>query len=346
MMDAAAAPAHSTPAPVAITEDEAALYDRQIRLWGVDAQQRMRNASILVLGLRGIATETIKNIVLAGVGKITLIDGELVSEEDLGCGFFFTANDVGKPRVDAAEERIQDLNPRVTIETVKDESVLDNDLDDLIRAAHLVCATDKSKQMLLRVDEACRRLGKMFYAGGTYGMIGYVFADLGTHEYIATTKSSSNPQDSSTKPRNVKFTTTYPSLAEALDHSWKGVTRSQTRELNPIVLFTVLALWEYQSLHGKLPNDVSAADELESIANRLLTAAAVNKQAASSVPRDLVEPLSITSYAEFSPICAVVGGVLAQDLLKALAGKEPPLMNFFTFDGNVGTGNVARLSMK
>jgi ubiquitin-like 1-activating enzyme E1 A len=76
--------------------DEAALYDRQIRLWGLEAQNRMRNATILVANLRGVATETIKNIVLAGIGKLILVDAESVTEEDLGAGFFFREGDVGK----------------------------------------------------------------------------------------------------------------------------------------------------------------------------------------------------------------------------------------------------------
>lgn len=57
---------------------------------------RMRNATICVVQLRGTATETIKNIVLAGIGKLILVDGGEISEEDLGAGFFFRDGDVGK----------------------------------------------------------------------------------------------------------------------------------------------------------------------------------------------------------------------------------------------------------
>jgi len=57
---------------------------------------RMRNAVILVLQLRGVATETIKNVVLAGIGKLIVVDHEDVKEEDLGCGFFFRDEDVGQ----------------------------------------------------------------------------------------------------------------------------------------------------------------------------------------------------------------------------------------------------------
>ena len=56
----------------------------------------MRNATILVLRLKGVATEAIKNIVLAGIGKLVVVDPDTVSEEDLGAGFFFRDEDVGK----------------------------------------------------------------------------------------------------------------------------------------------------------------------------------------------------------------------------------------------------------
>lgn len=56
----------------------------------------MRNATILVLTIRGLATEVIKNIVLAGVGKLIIADNEDVKEEDLGTGFFFRDEDLGR----------------------------------------------------------------------------------------------------------------------------------------------------------------------------------------------------------------------------------------------------------
>ena len=56
----------------------------------------MRNATIMIVRLKGVATETIKNIVLAGIGKLVVADDALVSEEDLGAGFFFQEDDLGK----------------------------------------------------------------------------------------------------------------------------------------------------------------------------------------------------------------------------------------------------------
>ena len=111
----------------------------------------------------------------------------------------------------------------------------------------------------------------------------------------------------------MKLTASYVPLRDALAHRWTGLTRKQTKELNPSVVFTVLgaylpfcafaesdrmltawarraALWEYQAKHGgRLPADAAALAELEAAATALLTNAEVNKQALAAVPRELLE---------------------------------------------------------
>jgi ubiquitin-like 1-activating enzyme E1 A len=91
----------------------------------------------------------------------------------------------------------------VTVETIPTASVLERDkLDGLVQSVDLVCVTDWSRDGLVRsfwkfdtltskcgflqtrVNEACRRLGKPLYLGGTYGLLGYIFCDLLNHEYI------------------------------------------------------------------------------------------------------------------------------------------------------------------
>lgn len=131
----------------------------------------MRNATILVLTLKGLATEVVKNIVLAGVGKLIIADNEDVKEEDLGTGFFFRDEDVGQKvrfltlghdrrpflrlritghssllcqRVDVARPRVESLNPLVAIEAVT--SYDDQSLVKLIERVDLVCATAETRE--------------------------------------------------------------------------------------------------------------------------------------------------------------------------------------------------------
>jgi ubiquitin-like 1-activating enzyme E1 A len=67
-----------------LSADDFALYDRQIRLWGAQAQERIRNAHILLVSLRALGTEIAKNLTLAGISSLTIVDDEPVTEEDLG----------------------------------------------------------------------------------------------------------------------------------------------------------------------------------------------------------------------------------------------------------------------
>jgi ubiquitin-like 1-activating enzyme E1 A len=58
----------------------------------------MRSSTVLLLSLRSLAHETIKNLVLAGIGRLIIMDDSQVTEEDLGSGFLFREEDdaVGK----------------------------------------------------------------------------------------------------------------------------------------------------------------------------------------------------------------------------------------------------------
>jgi ubiquitin-like 1-activating enzyme E1 A len=80
-----------------LSAEEMAQYDRQIRLWGAEAQQRIRSANILLVSLRALGTEIAKNLTLAGVRSLTIIDEDVVTEEDLGAQYFLREEDVGKP---------------------------------------------------------------------------------------------------------------------------------------------------------------------------------------------------------------------------------------------------------
>lgn len=79
-----------------ISEQEAQIYDRQIRLWGLKTQQRMSKSRVLVYGMTGLAVETCKNLVLSGLGNVCIMDSENVTMELLGANFFVTEQDVGK----------------------------------------------------------------------------------------------------------------------------------------------------------------------------------------------------------------------------------------------------------
>lgn len=57
---------------------------------------RLRTANILLIGMKALANEIAKNLVLAGIGSMTIQDDQLVQEDDLGCQFFISEHHVGQ----------------------------------------------------------------------------------------------------------------------------------------------------------------------------------------------------------------------------------------------------------
>ncbi len=73
-------------------------YDRQLRLWGAKGQAALGAARVCLLGAGPTGTETLKNLVLPGIGHIVVVDGARVAANDLGNNFFVTPDRVGQPR--------------------------------------------------------------------------------------------------------------------------------------------------------------------------------------------------------------------------------------------------------
>ncbi|CAG5094310.1 Oidioi.mRNA.OKI2018_I69.XSR.g13442.t1.cds [Oikopleura dioica] len=99
-------------------------YDRQIRLWGDHGQTALENAHVLVCGVTTTSCETVKSLILPGVGKITLIDHKVVEKEDISSNFFLTKADLGRNRAEAVLSNISELNPSVKV-SYDDRNVAD-----------------------------------------------------------------------------------------------------------------------------------------------------------------------------------------------------------------------------
>ena len=105
-------------------------YDRQLRLWAASGQQALENAKILLLnsGPGVVGVETLKNLILPGIGSFTIVDEALVEEEDLGVNFFLTEDSLGKSRAEECSNLLRELNPEVVghgIRTVSSSSLLE-----------------------------------------------------------------------------------------------------------------------------------------------------------------------------------------------------------------------------
>eukprot|EP01137_Pigoraptor_chileana_P036644 Opistho-2@32587 len=313
----------------AMDDDEAALYDRQIRLWGAEAQKRMRSSRLLVAGMRGLAAETLKNCVLAGVHSVTILDSHIVQWEDLGANFFLSEEDVGKNRAEAAVEKVRALNPMVKITT--DTADISTKDDEYFSQFDIACIFDLGLTETMRVNNICREKNVKFFAGSVFGMYGFFFADLGIHEYVEETRIHSQETGETT----TKFTSgriEYVPLSSAVATNWSAFTPRKLKNLNKAVLFTILLL-RFRGAHGRSPvsgDEASLAADRDAIFPPNVAAIAGNED---------IQILCANAAYELSPIAAIVGGLLSQEVLKAASKKEMPHNNLFVYNGIDGTNS-------
>lgn len=341
-----------------ISADEIALYDRQIRLWGVKAQERLRSAKILLIGMKALANEIAKNLVLAGVGSLTVLDPELVTEDDLSSQFFISQEHIGQNRAQAALPQILKLNPRVAL--FADPDPVASKYPEYFSTFDITIATNLSIDVLTDINAACRINGRKFYAADTHGMYGYVFADLILHEFVVERQMGNKATEvgkAETPTRLILSTSSKRENGKSIEMVRKSesfsplllantsplpadISNNRRRRMQVTPLLSCFrALFEYQKLSmGRLPSNNRASIVL-------FTRLATEKHRELLLPPETLRSDFLRSFlqnigSEVSPVAAFLGGSLAQDVINVLGQREQPLQNMLLFDGEEFKGPV------
>jgi molybdopterin/thiamine biosynthesis adenylyltransferase len=111
-------------------------YDRHDLITWWD-QEKVSQARVIVAGAGALGNEVLKLLALIGVGQITVIDFDVISPSNLARMVLFREQDIGRPKVQAAVERVQEINPQVEVRGVQGDLRFDLGLGDY-RHAHLV----------------------------------------------------------------------------------------------------------------------------------------------------------------------------------------------------------------
>ncbi|KAH7462498.1 hypothetical protein KRP22_004919 [Phytophthora ramorum] len=309
----------------AFSAAEAAVYDRQMRLWGVEAQKRLQSSRVLVSGLSALGSELVKNLVLAGMG-VTLHDTQPATSTAVATQFFLSEDDIGKNRAEACLARVQELNPLVQVSS--ETKPLADLPDEFFKQFTVVCLVGAELDAELRLDALCRSFGTAFFAARSFGFDGVVFADLGDHTFRRNAVGAdAAPSD----PVTVQF----PTLEEAQKVQWSSLqsTRKRAPQL-PQVFVKNQLLQGFKSKEGiKEITDNHVVDFIQ-YAREQFRANGLDEDYLS--PDDL-QTLVRVADADLVPICAIVAGIMGQEAIKAISQKDEPICNYFCFDGTTGT---------
>jgi len=164
---------------MSLNEEQSERYSRQLRLKGVgiEGQKRLLEGRVLLVGVGGLGSPAALYLAAAGVGVLGLIDPDLVETHNLQRQVIHTVEDVGKPKVVSAAEKIKKLNPDVTVRSYT-ESLHERNAIELLREYDFaIDATDRFEAKFLIAD-ACHATDTPYSHAGILGFEGQTMTVL------------------------------------------------------------------------------------------------------------------------------------------------------------------------
>jgi len=150
-------------------------YSRQIMLEeiGYIGMEKIKDTTICVVGAGGIGNPVVTQLVGMGIGKIRLVDRDVVEVSNLHRQHLYTDDDIGKVKVEAAVERLQKMNSSVKIEAIP-ISVTKFTAEKIVKDCDIVIDALDSIDARYALNDACIKLGIPFIYAGALGMVGSV----------------------------------------------------------------------------------------------------------------------------------------------------------------------------
>ena len=162
-----------------LTKEQKLRYHRHLVLQGIgeEGQTKLLQSRVLIVGVGGLGSPVAQYLSAAGVGTLGLVDGDLVSLTNLQRQVIHKTGDVGRPKVDSAEEAIHLLNPDIKV--IKHEFYLsETNVAALVRDYDfIVDGTDNFSSKYL-INDACIMEGKPFCMGGIQRFGGQLMTHL------------------------------------------------------------------------------------------------------------------------------------------------------------------------
>ncbi|EKD21694.1 ThiF family protein [Drepanopeziza brunnea f. sp. 'multigermtubi' MB_m1] len=225
-------------------------YDRQLRLWAAAGQQALEDAHLLLLnsGAGTVGVETLKNLVLPGIGKFTIADSAVVGEADLGVNFFLDQDSLGKSRAASCAQLLQELNPDVK----GDYFTSTNDLPfDAEQKYTLIMYTNPIKPETLELVQKYALEHKVPLV---------VIQSAGFYSYFQTVLPGSFPivdtHPDSTATTDLRLLTPWAELSAFVEILTKDLENQPAHEHGhiPYIVLLLYFLAKWKEEHGSFPS--------------------------------------------------------------------------------------------
>lgn len=152
-----------------LTKEELKRYSRHLLLSevGIEGQLKLKNASVLIVGLGGLGSPLAMYLAASGVGRLGLIDNDVVDESNLQRQIIHGTSDIGRLKNDSASEKLKEINPNILIEQFNEALTSKNAMKIIANYDIVADGTDNFQTRYL-VNDACVLLGKPNVYGSVY----------------------------------------------------------------------------------------------------------------------------------------------------------------------------------
>ena len=150
-------------------------YSRQIMLdeIGFVGLEKLRKARVCVVGLGGIGNPVVTQLTAMGIGKLKIVDRDIIEISNLHRQHLYTENDIGRVKVEAAKEKLQQINSGVEIEALPN-SVTKYTAESIVKGFDIVVDALDSIDARYALNDACIKLNIPLIYAGALGMLGSI----------------------------------------------------------------------------------------------------------------------------------------------------------------------------
>jgi sulfur-carrier protein adenylyltransferase/sulfurtransferase len=146
---------------MALSQAEVERYSRQLVLpeLGPKGQQKLKGSSALVVGAGGLGIPASVYLAAAGVGRIGIVDDDVVEKSNLHRQTIYTGSDVGEPKAKVAGRRLHEVNPLISVDAHKTKLTSANAME-IVRDYDVVLDCTDNFPARYLINDACVLLGK------------------------------------------------------------------------------------------------------------------------------------------------------------------------------------------
>jgi molybdopterin/thiamine biosynthesis adenylyltransferase/molybdopterin converting factor small subunit len=151
-------------------------YSRQVMLEeiGYEGQLKLRNSKVCIVGVGGLGNPIATRLVAMGIGKIRIVDRDVIELSNLHRQTMFDESDIGQVKVEAATKKLKKINPDVEIEALP-VSVNDYTALDVVEGCDVVIDALDSVNARYSLNKACITKNIPFVTGAAVGVSGQAF---------------------------------------------------------------------------------------------------------------------------------------------------------------------------